>query len=126
MRVRMLMVGLVAAVIALTAIAAPANATIRDRIAYKFSTWYPWHGDHYYPDYRVPTRAGRAADGRQHDRIRLGRRQHADHADLPPVHAALSRRFLCRSGSDFYPVPPHGPAARRSSACITFAARGSR
>jgi hypothetical protein len=54
MKLQMLLLGLIAATVALTAFAGPARATIRDRIAYKYSTWFPWHGDHYYPDYRVP------------------------------------------------------------------------
>jgi hypothetical protein len=57
-----------AAAAAAAAWAVPAQATIRDNVAYRFAQVYPWHGYHYHAVYRqplalvVPPRAGNTSE----------------------------------------------------------------
>ena len=54
MKLHKLAAALLLGVVAWAMTSGTAQATVRDRGAYKFSTWYPWHGEHYHPVYRQP------------------------------------------------------------------------
>jgi len=105
MKLSMLLVGLAAVGIAMTAISSSANATIRDRIAYKFSTWYPWHGEHYYPDYRVPIALVVPPTAGNTTEYAWG----VGNTRITPIYHQFMRPYpgdFVPPGTPFYPVPP--------------------